>query len=55
MTALWDIGYTASIIRTMIALMLEAVRTPETLVYFNETKGHYILEGCRLILSAFKA
>jgi hypothetical protein len=26
--------------------MIEAVRTSETLVYFNETTRRYILEGC---------
>jgi lipopolysaccharide biosynthesis regulator YciM len=33
MTAIWD---------------MEAVRTSETLVYFNEITQHYIPEGCDL-------
>jgi hypothetical protein len=38
MTAFWDI----------IVLMMEAVRTSETSVYFNETTRRYIAEGHRL-------
>jgi hypothetical protein len=38
---------TASII---IALMMEAVRTYETSVYFNETTRRYTPEGCHLRL-----
>jgi hypothetical protein len=30
------------------ALMMEAVRTSETSVYFNETTGRYIPESCHL-------
>jgi hypothetical protein len=32
----------------LIALMMEAVRTSETSVYFNETTQHCIPEGCHL-------
>jgi hypothetical protein len=56
MTAIWDIAVcsrqqtdvldmrSASI----ITAMMEAVRTSETSVYFNETTQHYILESCYL-------
>jgi hypothetical protein len=37
MTAFWD-----------ISLIMEAVRTSETSVYFNETTWRYIPEGCYL-------
>jgi hypothetical protein len=56
--SLWDIapcniGVDASEIRTdtifmMITLMMEAVHTSETSVYFNETIWRYIPEGCHL-------
>jgi hypothetical protein len=39
MTAFWD---------KFIALMMEAVRTSETSVYFNNTTLHYIPEDCDL-------
>jgi hypothetical protein len=39
--------HTASIIRTMIALIMEAVRTSETSVYFHEIIQRHIPEGCR--------
>jgi hypothetical protein len=39
MTAFWD---------KFIALMMEAVRTSETSVYFNNTTRHYIPEDCNL-------
>jgi hypothetical protein len=58
MTVLWDIAScslvkyngtsevsTAAII---IALIMETVRTSETLVSFNETIWRFILEDCRL-------
>jgi hypothetical protein len=32
----------------IIALMMEAVHTSETSVYFNETTRRYIPEGCHL-------
>jgi hypothetical protein len=35
---------TSSIIRAM----MEAVRTSETSVYFNETTRHYMAEGCHI-------
>jgi hypothetical protein len=34
-----------------IALMMAAVRTSETLVYFNETTRRYIPEGCHILCS----
>jgi hypothetical protein len=37
--------YTASIIRVIITLMMEAVRTSEISVYSNETTRRYIPEG----------
>jgi hypothetical protein len=39
---------TASIIRVIIALMMEAVRTSETSVYSKETTKHYIPEASNL-------
>jgi hypothetical protein len=33
---------------TITALLIEAARTSETSVYFNETTLHYIPEGCNL-------
>jgi hypothetical protein len=33
---------------SIIALMMDAVRTPETSVYFNETTSLYMPEGCHL-------
>jgi hypothetical protein len=39
---------TASIIRAHIVLMMEAVRTSETLVNFYETTRRNIPEGCHL-------
>jgi hypothetical protein len=62
MTAVWDIApcsidevnvsevHTAFIIR---AMMMEAERTCEMLVYFKETTQHCIPEGCHLQLSDF--
>jgi hypothetical protein len=32
----------------IIALMMEAVCTSETSIYFNETTWHYIPDGCHL-------
>jgi hypothetical protein len=46
-TAFWDIGHTASIIAT-IAVMMEAVRTSETAVHFDETTRRYTPEACNL-------
>jgi hypothetical protein len=42
--------HTDSIIRAMtfIALLMEAVRISEMLVYFNDTTQHFIPEGCYL-------
>jgi hypothetical protein len=62
MTAFWDVAlcslievdqvsemHTASIIRAMmINLMMEAVCTSETSVYFYKTTQHCIPEGCHL-------
>jgi hypothetical protein len=39
---------TASIIRAMVTLMTEALRTSETSVYLNETTLRYIPEFCHL-------
>jgi hypothetical protein len=39
---------TASNIKPNIVLMMEAVRTSETFVYFNETTGRYIPEDSKL-------
>jgi hypothetical protein len=39
-------GTYASIVRVVV--MMEAVHTSETLVYFNETTWCYIPEGCNL-------
>jgi hypothetical protein len=38
----------------MIALMMEAVLTFETSVYFYKTTRRHILEGCNVILAAAK-
>jgi hypothetical protein len=50
--------HTASIIRavtaSMIALMMEAVRTSETSVYSNETIGRYIPAPLIFILAAVR-
>jgi gamma-glutamylcysteine synthetase len=47
------VGVDASEIRTdtifmMITLMMDAVHTSETSVYFNETIRRYISQGCHL-------
>jgi hypothetical protein len=50
LTAFWDIvpyGLVEFSGR-FIALMMDAVRTSETSVYFNETTRRYIPEGCHL-------
>jgi hypothetical protein len=39
---------TASVIRAIIALMMEAVRTSETSVHFNVTTRRYIQEESKL-------
>jgi hypothetical protein len=39
--------HTASI-TIIITLMMEAVHTSETLVYFNETTQRYIPAGCHI-------
>jgi len=39
---------TASIIRAIISLMMEAVHTSETSVYFSVTTWHYIAEDSKL-------
>jgi thiamine phosphate synthase YjbQ (UPF0047 family) len=39
---------TASIIRAIIALTMEAIRTDETSVNFHETTRRYIPERCHL-------
>jgi hypothetical protein len=38
----------ASIIRAIISLMMEAVHTSETSVYFSVTTWHYIAEDSKL-------
>jgi hypothetical protein len=38
----------AVVVKAMNALMMEAVRTSETSIYFNETTRRYIPEGCHL-------
>jgi hypothetical protein len=38
----------AFIIRSMVVSMMEAVRTSETSIYFNQTTWRYIPESCRL-------
>jgi hypothetical protein len=40
--------HTAAIIKVIIALMMEAVCSSETWVYFNETTQHYIPESYHL-------
>jgi hypothetical protein len=42
-----DVSHTVAIIRAMNKMM-EAVRTSETSVYFNDTTWQYIPEGCHL-------
>jgi hypothetical protein len=42
---------TASIIKAMIALMMEAVHTSETLVNFNVTTQRYFPEESKLLKS----
>jgi hypothetical protein len=49
MDAFRDIVLTASIIR----VMMEVVRVPETSVYSNEITQHYIAEGLHLYLTTF--
>jgi hypothetical protein len=50
MTTFWDIALCnlAEVDRLFIALMMEAVYTSETSVYFKKTTQHYIPEGCGL-------
>jgi hypothetical protein len=43
MIAFWDIAPCS-----LIGVMMEAVRTSETLVYFSETTWRYIPGGCNL-------
>jgi hypothetical protein len=50
----WDIAHCSLVgldrrFRVIISLMMEAVRTSETLVYSNETTRRYILEGSYLL------
>jgi hypothetical protein len=45
---------TASIIRALISLMMEAVCTSETSVNFNVTTRHYIPEDLNFILAAVR-
>jgi hypothetical protein len=40
------------LLRAVITLMLEAVRTSETSVYYNETTWHNIPEGSNLQVKA---
>jgi hypothetical protein len=44
------IMYITSTTMTIIALMMEAVHTSETSVYFNETTRRYTPEGCNFEL-----
>jgi hypothetical protein len=37
---------------SIIALMMEAVRTSETSLYFNETIRRYIPEGCHFLIGS---
>jgi cell division protein FtsL len=50
MTAFWDIALYSLVKaeRRLIALMMEAVRTSETSVYFKHTTRRYISEGYHL-------
>jgi hypothetical protein len=51
MTAFWGIAPCSLVeveVRTYIAMMMEAVCTSETSVYFNITTRRYIQEGCQL-------
>jgi hypothetical protein len=62
MTAFWDValcslvGSRATFKRcvlppSLIALMMEAMGTSETSVYFNEATQHYTPEGCHIHVS----
>jgi hypothetical protein len=42
--------FTASIIRAIIALIMNAIGTSETSVYFHDTTWHYIPENCHIYL-----
>jgi hypothetical protein len=50
MTALWDMVLCSlvEVNRRFINLMMEAVRTSETLVHFYDTTQRHIPEGCHL-------
>jgi hypothetical protein len=58
MTAFCDMALCSLVVRRrfaedcLIALMMEAVRTSETSVYFYETTRRHTLEGCLFVLSA---
>jgi hypothetical protein len=53
MTAYMDFALTASNFKTMITLMMEAVRTSETSVHLYESTRHNIPEGCELHFNEF--
>jgi hypothetical protein len=52
-TAYRDFVFTASNFKTMITLMMEAVRNSETSVDLYESTRHNISEGCELHFNEF--